>query len=40
VLARALGIAVGDVLDLSASLSPCAPDVGQVVTRHLGGLRR
>lgn len=39
-LAQLLGIAAADVLDLSASLNPCAPDVGPVVARHLGDLRR
>lgn len=39
-LARMLGVAVDDVLDLSASLNPCAPDVGAVVARHVGDLRR
>lgn len=36
-LARALGI---DVLDLSQSLNPVAPDVAPLVARHLGALRR
>jgi len=36
-LARALGI---DVLDLSMSLNPVAPDVRPVVARHLGALGR
>jgi histidinol-phosphate/aromatic aminotransferase/cobyric acid decarboxylase-like protein len=39
-LARALGVAVDEVVDLSASLSPCAPDVSAVVGRHLGRFRR
>lgn len=39
-LARALGVAVDEVLDLSASLNPCAPDVPAVVGRHLDRLRR
>jgi histidinol-phosphate/aromatic aminotransferase/cobyric acid decarboxylase-like protein len=39
-LARALGIAPEDVLDLSASLNPMAPDVAAVASRHLGALRR
>lgn len=39
-LAQALGVPVEEVLDLSASLSPCAPDVASVVARHLDGLRR
>jgi histidinol-phosphate/aromatic aminotransferase/cobyric acid decarboxylase-like protein len=37
VIARALGI---DVLDLSQSLNPVAPDVTTVVARHLDALRR
>jgi histidinol-phosphate/aromatic aminotransferase/cobyric acid decarboxylase-like protein len=36
-IARALGI---DVLDLSQSLNPVAPDVAPVVARHLGALGR
>jgi histidinol-phosphate/aromatic aminotransferase/cobyric acid decarboxylase-like protein len=36
-IARALGI---DVLDLSQSLNPVAPDAGAVVARHLDALRR
>jgi threonine-phosphate decarboxylase len=39
-LAAALGIPVDDVLDLSASLNPCAPDVPGLAARHLGALRR
>jgi histidinol-phosphate/aromatic aminotransferase/cobyric acid decarboxylase-like protein len=39
-LAAALGIPVGDVLDLSASLNPLAPDAGAVVARHLDALAR
>ena len=35
-IARALGI---DVLDLSASLNPVAPDVAGLAARHLGALR-
>jgi histidinol-phosphate/aromatic aminotransferase/cobyric acid decarboxylase-like protein len=36
-IARALGI---DVLDLSQSLNPVAPDVAPVIARHLGALGR
>jgi histidinol-phosphate/aromatic aminotransferase/cobyric acid decarboxylase-like protein len=39
-LARALGIDPGDVLDLSQSLNPVAPDVAPVVARHLDELGR
>jgi histidinol-phosphate/aromatic aminotransferase/cobyric acid decarboxylase-like protein/adenosylcobinamide amidohydrolase len=39
-LAAALGVGVDDVLDLSASLNPCPPDVTAAVARHLGALRR
>ncbi|CAN5533030.1 threonine-phosphate decarboxylase CobD [soil metagenome] len=39
-VATALGIPVGEVLDLSASLNPCAPDPGPTVARHLDALRR
>ena len=39
-LARLLGIPVEEVLDLSASLNPVAPDPVPVVTAHLGALRR
>jgi histidinol-phosphate/aromatic aminotransferase/cobyric acid decarboxylase-like protein len=39
-LAAALGIAVDEVLDLSASLNPCAPDVAALAAAHLDGLRR
>ena len=39
-LAAALGVAPGEVLDLSASLNPVAPDPVPVVARHLDGLRR
>jgi histidinol-phosphate/aromatic aminotransferase/cobyric acid decarboxylase-like protein len=38
-LARALGIDPGQVLDLSASLNPVAPDVAPVAARHLDALR-
>lgn len=38
-LAVALGIPPDDVLDLSLSLNPVAPDVAPIVARHLGSLR-
>lgn len=39
-LAAALGVPVDDVLDLSVSLNPVAPDVVALATAHLGELRR
>ncbi len=39
-LAAALGVDPGAVLDLSASLNPFAPDVGEVVAKHLDALGR
>jgi histidinol-phosphate/aromatic aminotransferase/cobyric acid decarboxylase-like protein len=39
-LAERLGVAVEDVLDLSASLNPFAPDIGAVAGAHLGALAR
>ena len=39
-LADALGVDVGAVLDLSASLNPAAPDAGEVVAKHLDALSR
>jgi histidinol-phosphate/aromatic aminotransferase/cobyric acid decarboxylase-like protein len=39
-LAEALGIPADQVLDLSASLNPVAPDVRKVVARHLDSLHR
>lgn len=39
-LAAALGIGVEDVLDLSVSLNPCAPDVARLAARRLDALRR
>ena len=39
-LAERLGIGVEDVLDLSASLNPMAPDPEPVIAAHLGALRR
>ena len=39
-LAAALGVDADAVLDLSASLNPCAPDVVALAARHLGALRR
>ena len=38
-VARALGWPIGDVLDLSLSLNPCAPDVAAIARRHLDSLR-
>lgn len=39
-LAAALGVHPDEVLDLSASLNPCAPDVSRLVARHVGAVRR
>ena len=39
-LAAALGVDPDDVLDLSASLNPVAPDVTRLAARHLTDLRR
>jgi histidinol-phosphate/aromatic aminotransferase/cobyric acid decarboxylase-like protein len=39
-LAAALGIDPSTVLDLSASMNPCAPDVTALAARHLDALRR
>lgn len=39
-LAAALGVDIGAVLDLSASLNPAAPDPGEVVAKHLDALGR
>ncbi|MFP5319995.1 MAG: aminotransferase class I/II-fold pyridoxal phosphate-dependent enzyme [Acidimicrobiia bacterium] len=39
-LAAALGVDVADVLDLSVSVNPCAPDVARVAARRLDALRR
>jgi histidinol-phosphate/aromatic aminotransferase/cobyric acid decarboxylase-like protein len=39
-IAAALGIGPGDVVDLSQSLNPFAPDPSPVVDRHLDALRR
>jgi histidinol-phosphate/aromatic aminotransferase/cobyric acid decarboxylase-like protein len=39
-VADALGLDPGQVLDLSQSLNPVAPDVALVVARHLDALRR
>ncbi len=39
-LARILGVAVSDILDLSVSLNPVAPDPTQVITRHLDAIGR
>jgi histidinol-phosphate/aromatic aminotransferase/cobyric acid decarboxylase-like protein len=38
-VAAALGLDPDDVLDLSASLNPVAPDISQLAARHLGSLR-
>lgn len=38
-LAAALGVGVHDVLDLSASLNPCAPDVATLVVEHAAAVR-
>jgi histidinol-phosphate/aromatic aminotransferase/cobyric acid decarboxylase-like protein len=38
-VARALGLAPGELLDLSQSLNPLAPDPRPVVARHLDALR-
>lgn len=39
-VAAALGLAPDEVLDLSATLNPFAPDVPALAARHLGSLRR
>ncbi len=39
-LATVLGVDPDDVLDLSASLNPCAPDVAALAARRLTSLRR
>jgi histidinol-phosphate/aromatic aminotransferase/cobyric acid decarboxylase-like protein len=39
-VAAALGVDPDDILDLSASLNPFAPDVARLAARHLGSLRR
>ncbi|MGI9022037.1 MAG: aminotransferase class I/II-fold pyridoxal phosphate-dependent enzyme [Acidimicrobiales bacterium] len=39
-LAAALGVDPGAILDLSASLNPCAPDAGGVVGKHLDAVAR
>ncbi|HSO95345.1 MAG TPA: aminotransferase class I/II-fold pyridoxal phosphate-dependent enzyme [Acidimicrobiia bacterium] len=39
-LARALGVTVEDVTDLSVSLNPCAPDVTGFVARYAGTVRQ
>ena len=39
-VAAALGLRAEDVLDLSASMNPAAPDPAAVVARHLGALGR
>jgi histidinol-phosphate/aromatic aminotransferase/cobyric acid decarboxylase-like protein len=39
-IARALGVPVDSMLDLSASLNPVGPDVARLAASHLGALRR
>jgi histidinol-phosphate/aromatic aminotransferase/cobyric acid decarboxylase-like protein len=39
-IARHLGVAVADLLDLSVSLNPVAPDAAAVVGRHLDAIHR
>jgi histidinol-phosphate/aromatic aminotransferase/cobyric acid decarboxylase-like protein len=39
-VARALGIAVDDLVDLSMSLNPFAPDVARLAARHAAAVRR
>jgi histidinol-phosphate/aromatic aminotransferase/cobyric acid decarboxylase-like protein len=39
-LAAALGVPAEEVLDLSATLNPCAPDVASLAARHLDELAR
>jgi histidinol-phosphate/aromatic aminotransferase/cobyric acid decarboxylase-like protein len=39
-VALALGVAVDDLLDLSASLNPMAPDASAVLRRHLNAVHR
>jgi len=39
-LAAALGVSIEDVLDLSMSLNPCAPDVAALVREHASSVRR
>lgn len=39
-VAAALGLGPGEVLDLSASMNPVAPDPAPVVARHLGAMGR
>jgi histidinol-phosphate/aromatic aminotransferase/cobyric acid decarboxylase-like protein len=39
-LAAALGIAPAEVLELSASLNPVAPDPAPIIARHLGAIGR
>ncbi|MGD9792233.1 MAG: aminotransferase class I/II-fold pyridoxal phosphate-dependent enzyme [Acidimicrobiia bacterium] len=38
-IAAALGLDVGSIIDLSASLNPFAPDVASIAARHLDSLR-
>ena len=39
-LAAALGVAPSEILDLSASLNPLAPDIAPIVNRHLESIGR
>ena len=39
-IARSLGVDVGDLLDLSASLNPVAPDLRPLLVRHLDAIGR
>lgn len=39
-VARALGVDPASILDLSASLNPEAPDVGELIAKHLDALNR
>ena len=39
-VAQALGLDPADVIDLSMSLNPWAPDIREIATEHLGALRR
>lgn len=39
-VARALGLDPGELVDLSISMNPFAPDIAALASRHLGALRR
>ncbi|HEX5614402.1 MAG TPA: aminotransferase class I/II-fold pyridoxal phosphate-dependent enzyme [Acidimicrobiia bacterium] len=39
-LARALGVGIESILDLSVSTNPCAPDVASFVSRHAASVHR